>query len=118
VANSSKRKGDRAEREACALLSDLTGYNIRRALGAGRKEDVGDVFGLPNMVLQIADWTEALRAFREKPLEAERQRLNAGVDFAATLVRMKGGVWRSSQTLEQLVAMWRESQALWPGQEC
>ena len=109
MANSSKRRGDRAEREACAILSDLTGYNVRRALGAGRKEDVGDAFGLPGMVIQIADWKDVTRAIREKPLEAEHQRQNADVDFAATLVRLRGGVWRSVQTPEQLVAMWREA---------
>ena len=107
----SKLKGDRAERELCAILSDLTGHNIRRALGAGRKEDVGDAFGLPGAALQIADWSDALRAVREKPLEAERQRVNAGVDLAWTFVRLRGGVWRAIQTPEQAMATWREATA-------
>lgn len=109
MANRAKRKGDRAEREVCSLLSDLTGYNIRRALGAGRKEDVGDAFGLPGAVLQIADWQDVLRAVREKPLEAEAQRENAGVDLAWTFVRLRGGVWRAVQTPEQMVQTWREA---------
>jgi len=109
VANSGKRKGDRAEREVCALLSDLTGYNIKRALGAGRQEDVGDAFGLPGAVLQIADWKDVVRAVREKPLEAERQREHAGVDLAWTAVRLRGGVWRFVQTPEQMVQTWREA---------
>lgn len=107
--NAAKRKGDRGEREACALLSDLTGYNIRRALGAGRKEDVGDAFGLPGAVIQIADWKDVVRAVREKPLEAERQREHAGVDFAWTLVRLRGGVWRAVQTPAQMASTWREA---------
>jgi len=110
VTGSSKRKGDKSERELCAILSDLTGYNIRRALGAGRAEDVGDVHGLPGAVVQIADWKDALRAVREKPLEAERQREHAGVDLAWTAVRLRGGVWRFAQTPEQMVAAWREAQ--------
>ena len=109
MANSGKRKGDRAEREVCALLSDLTGYNIKRALGAGRQEDVGDAFGLPGAVLQIADWKDVIRAVREKPLEAERQREHAGVDLAWTAVRLRGGVWRFVQTPEQMVQTWREA---------
>lgn len=109
MANSAKRKGDRAEREACQILSDLTGYNILRALGAGRKEDVGDVHGLPGAVIQIADWKDALRAVREKPLEAEAQREHAGVDLAWSAVRLRGGVWRFVQTPEQMVAAWREA---------
>lgn len=108
--NSSKRKGDRSERELCTLLSDLTGYNIRRALGAGRAEDVGDAFGLPGTVLQIADWKDVLRAVREKPLEADLQRERAGVDLAWTYVRLRGGVWRAVQTPEQMVQTWREAQ--------
>lgn len=110
VTGSAKKKGDKAEREICALLSDLTGYNIRRALGAGRKEDVGDAFGLPGAVLQIADWKDVIRAIREKPLEAERQRINAEADLAWTFVRLKGGVWRAVQTPEQMVQTWREAQ--------
>lgn len=109
MANSSKRRGDRAERELCGLLSDLTGYNVRRALGAGRKEDVGDAFGLPGAVIQIADWKDVVRAVREKPLEAEYQRENAGVDLAWTYVRLRGGVWRAVQTPEQMVQTWREA---------
>ena len=109
MANSAKRRGDRAERELCALMSDLTGYNVRRALGAGRAEDVGDTFGLPGAVIQVAAWKDALRAVREKPLEAERQRENAGVDLAWTAVRLRGGVWRFVQTPEQMVQTWREA---------
>lgn len=110
MTGSAKRKGDRAEREICALMSELTGYNIKRALGAGRREDVGDAFGLPGAVIQIADWKDVLRAVREKPLEAERQMTNAGVDLAWTFVRLRGGVWRAVQTPEQMVATWREAQ--------
>jgi hypothetical protein len=36
-----KRKGDAAEREAAALLHDLTGWPVRRKLGAGRTDDEG-----------------------------------------------------------------------------
>ena len=109
MANSAKRRGDRAEREVCALLADLTGYNVKRALGAGRAEDVGDAFGLPGAVIQVVDWKDVIRAVREKPITAEAQRLNAGVDLAWTAVRLRGGVWRFVQTPEQAMCAWRLS---------
>ena len=101
MAHSCKRRGDRAEREAAELLSSLLDLAIRRRLGAGRSHDEGDLDGLPGFVLQIADWSDVARAAREKPVGAERQRLNAGEPHAATLVRFRGGTWRVVQTPEQ-----------------
>jgi hypothetical protein len=107
----SKRKGDRAELEAAALLHDLTGWPVRRALGAGRADDVGDLDGFPDTVVQVASWADALRAIREKPLEAERQREAAGATFAATVVRLRGGCWRVVMTPEQFATWAREALA-------
>jgi hypothetical protein len=128
VANSSKRKGDRAELEVQGLLRDLLGVPARRALGAGRKDDVGDITGVPDTVIQVADWKDALRAVREKPLECEAQReelistrptavvkngyrveLPYAPTFAATFVRLRGGEYRVVMTPEQWAAMWREA---------
>ena len=52
--NSKKRKGDAAEREAAELLSEATGFSVRRKLGAGRQDDEGDLEGIPKTVIQIA----------------------------------------------------------------
>jgi hypothetical protein len=93
------------------LLSDLTGYDVRRALGAGRAEDTGDVWGLPGAVIQVADWKDVVRAVREKPLEAEVQRRNARVGLSWTYVRLRGGVWRAVQTPEQMVTSYLEATA-------
>ena len=41
MANASKRKGDRAELEVQGMWRDHAGVFARRALGAGRKDDVG-----------------------------------------------------------------------------
>jgi hypothetical protein len=105
MANSSKGRGDRAEREAAELLSFLLAQPIRRKLGAGRQDDVGDLDGLDGFVLQVAAWADVARAAREKPVGAERQRLNAQVDHAATLVRFRGGHWRVVLTPEQWARM-------------
>ena len=49
-----KRRGDRAEREACAALQDELGFKITRRYGAGEANDRGDLSGLPGFVVQVA----------------------------------------------------------------
>jgi hypothetical protein len=101
-----KRKGDAAELEAARLLSDLTGHHVERKLGAGRREDQGDLAGLPDTVMQVAYRpSDTLRVVREKPLGAEVQRLHAHASYAATMVRMRGGMWRVVMTPEQFAAL-------------
>ena len=107
--NSSKRKGDKAEREVQAILRDELGVHARRALGAGRKDDVGDVHGVPETVVQVVSWKDVARAVREKPMECEVQRVRAQATHAATFVRLRGGVWRVVMTPEQWATLWREA---------
>lgn len=120
--NPSKRKGDRAELEVQGILRDLLGVPARRKLGAGRRDDMGDIDGVPNTVIQVADWKDALRAVREKPVECERQRERlyssvqgaldgTPVPFAATFVRLRGGEYRVVLTPEQWATLWREAAA-------
>lgn len=99
--NPQKAKGDRAELEAAALLTDLLGVPVRRKLGAGRIDDTGDLAGVPGHVVQVASWADTSAAARVKPKEAEQQRINANATHAATLVRFRGGSWRVVLTLEQ-----------------
>ena len=110
MTNSRKRRGDRAELEVAGILADLLGYRIRRKLGAGRTDDTGDLDGIPDTVIQVAAWSDALRAIREKPTAADQQALNAGATFAATAVRLRGGLWRIALTPEQYATYVRESQ--------
>ena len=112
MANSSKRKGDRAEREVQGILRDLLGVPARRKLGAGRRDDIGDIDGVYETVIQVVNKpSDTLRAVREKPIECERQRLRAGVMFGATFVRLQGGEYRVVMTPEQWASMWREAAA-------
>lgn len=104
-----KVKGDRAELEVARLLHDLTGWPVRRKLGAGRTDDEGDLEGVPDCVIQVANWADVNRAIRQKPLEAEQQRANAGATFAVTLVRLRGGQWRAIMTVDQLATWMREA---------
>jgi Holliday junction resolvase len=99
-----KDKGDRAEREISELLTELTGLPVRRKLGAGRKDDEGDLEGLPDITVQVAAWKDTLAAVRTKPLEAEQQRLNAGTSLVVTLVKLNRAGWRAVMTPEQLAA--------------
>lgn len=110
MTNTSKAKGDRAELEVQGLIRDLLGVNVRRALGAGRKDDVGDIHGLPSCVIQVANWpADTLGAVRHKPNQAEDQRRNAGVPFACTWVRLRGGEYRVVLTPEQWAQLYREA---------
>ena len=108
MTNKAKEKGDRAEREAALLLKKFTGYEVERRFGAGMEKDKGDLLGIPNTVLQVANWKDTNSAVLQKPREVEQQRINAKVKHAATLVRYKkmprcaeGDNWRVVLTIEQ-----------------
>jgi Holliday junction resolvase len=89
MSNPQKQKGDKAEREAAELLTEVTGFECQRNLSAGIPGDVGDIFGVPNCVIQVCDYKDKSRACLVKPREVETQRENAGVDFATTMVRFR-----------------------------
>jgi hypothetical protein len=108
MAGAAKRKGDLAEREVAALLCDHLGLPCRRKLGAGRADDTGDIDGIPGVVVQVASWADALRAVREKPVDADKQAANAGAALAATFVRLRGGTYRVVMTPEMFAAWVRE----------
>lgn len=57
MANPSKVKGDKAERDAVAFFLDATPdlclSKAKRMLGAGRSEDVGDLYVFPDVAVQV-----------------------------------------------------------------
>lgn len=107
----SKRKGDAAELEVQGLLRDLLGYPARRALGAGRADDIGDIHGVPDTCVQVAAWADLDRAVREKLPELERQQENAGATFAGLFVRRRGGKFVVVLTPDQWATLLREALA-------
>jgi hypothetical protein len=108
--NSSKRKGDRYELEAAKLLADLTGWPVERKLGAGRKEDCGDLYGLPDCCVQVKAYPSDLtRSIRETLAELPRQHANARTTFAMGMVRRPGGRWMVVMTPEQAVTLLHEA---------
>jgi hypothetical protein len=112
LSNPSKRKGDRAELEVQGLWRDHVGVPARRALGAGRKDDVGDIHGIPDTVVSVANYADIARAIREKLPDVEVQRRNAGALFAAMFVRKRGGGYVVCMTPDQFFVLWREAQPI------
>jgi hypothetical protein len=109
VSNPQKRKGDAAEREVAGILTDLLGVKAQRALGAGRKEDVGDVFGIPDTVIQVAAHRDINEALRRKLPETVAQQGHAGATFGALFLRRTGGGFVVCMTPEQFATLWREA---------
>ncbi len=109
--NSSKAKGDAKERELAKLIADLTGWPVERALGAGRKADVGDMFGIPDTTAQAKWWpsktfADAVNACLK---DLRRQQENSGDTFAVGFVRRRGGRWVAVMELDQWATYAREA---------
>jgi len=102
-------KGDRAELEAPRLLADLTGWPIRRKLGAGRTDDTGDLDGAPDCTIQVKSYFDPKRAVAEILAELPGQQANAGTTFAAGLFRRRGSRWGVVLTPEQFACLLREA---------
>lgn len=111
MTGAAKRKGDAAEREVQALIRDLTGWPARRKLGAGRADDVGDIDGVPDTVIQVANYADLARAVREKVPGCVVQQERAGATFGATFLRRRGGSFVVVLTPEQWATYARESSA-------
>ena len=84
MANPSKDKGDKGELEAVraivALAPDLCVWNAMRMLGAGRKEDVGDLLVFPDAAIQV-------KAFKKSGLSAAIYSAAAGATAQAEVAR-------------------------------
>ena len=80
MANPQKAKGDKGEREAVeilvALAPDLARDNAMRMLGAGRKDDIGDIAVFDDVAIQVKTWANLTRACREAADGAVQQQKN------------------------------------------
>lgn len=110
MSNPQKRRGDKAELEVQGLLRDHLGVPARRMLGAGRKDDIGDVSGVPNTTIQVTNRTDIGRAIREKLPETVEQQKRAGSLFGALFCRRRGGEYVVVLTPEMWMTLWREAQ--------
>lgn len=110
----SKRKGDAAELEVQGILRDHLGVPARRALGAGRLDDMGDIGNVPNTTIQVANYADIGRAIREKLPETVQQQRRAQSLFGALFCRRRGGEYVVVMTVEQFCTLWREAQPVAP----
>ena len=111
MANAAKQKGDRGEREAVAVLAslvpDLVVAKPQRKLGAGRREDTGDLVVFPDVTVQVKTYGKVETALREAATSAEAQRKRADTRFAlgmAPVPRARRGSVR-----------WLAATLTWPG---
>lgn len=109
MSHPSKAKGDRAELEVQELLRTLLGVPARRMLGAGRKDDVGDIAGVPDCTIQVANYKDIATALRLKVDECPVQQERAGTAFGACFIRRPGGRYLVAMTPEQFAALYREA---------
>lgn len=107
--NPQKAKGDSAEREIAALINALTGWPVRRKLGAGRSDDAGDLDGIPDTTAQVKNFRDITRAIREATADLEQQRINGHTTHAVAFIRRPGGRWIAVQTVEQWATTMRET---------
>jgi len=106
----SKDKGSRAEREVAALLHDLLGVNVRRTL-AGHADDVGDLTGLLDTVIEVKNLASITSAVNQGLDELLKEQANAGATWAACFIRRPGGRYFVALTPEQWALLWREANA-------
>lgn len=109
MSHPSKQKGDKAEREAAAILADHLGLPIRRKLGAGRTDDEGDMEGLPGWTVEVKSYRDIGRAVTAGLADSTREQANAGTTHGAALIRRHGGQWFVALTIEQFAAIVRET---------
>lgn len=105
MVNTNKAKGDRAELEVARYLSAKLKRTIRRKLGAGRKDDTGDIDGLDNWTVQVKNRKDIARTIREGMKQLEQQRLNAQTDNAVLLIKQTGGTWLAVMTIDQYITL-------------
>lgn len=94
MANSSKDKGDRFERESVPVLVNLLPEfaleKAMRFLGAGRKEDVGDLYVLPDAAIQVKAWDNMGGAIRTAVSGSVVQAGHGDKEYALGMVPILG----------------------------
>lgn len=111
MTSASGRKGSKAEREIAGILSDQLGVTVRRKLGAGRRDDEGDLEGLPDVTIEVKNYADVARAVRDGLDDAVKEQANAGTTHGVAFIRRPGGRWFAAMTVEQWCCLYREATA-------
>lgn len=101
MANPNKRKGDRAELDLAKLLTEMLNQPMRRALGAGRADDIGDIDGMPTCAIQVKHWRDITAAIREGITQLQQQQTNKHAADGVLFVKHNKHGWLAVTTLEQ-----------------
>ena len=101
VANPNKRKGDRAELQLAKMLTELLNTPIRRMLGAGRADDIGDLDGMPTTAIQVKHWRDITAAIREGITQLQEQQRNKQAPDGVLFIKHNKHGWLAVTTLEQ-----------------
>lgn len=118
MAHPSKAKGDSAEREAVKVLTELAPHlvmqNPRRLLGAGRREDEGDLYVIRDTTFQVRAYKNVALGLRSAAADAISQQQIADTPLAVGLVPIP----RSRTVLTDGVTVrWLASAHDWPDPE-
>jgi len=109
--NSAKAKGDRGEREAvtvlCQLAPDLALPQARRKLGAGRKDDIGDLEVFADVTIQVKTMSNVVAALRNAAAGAEEQAARARTTYQVGMAPIP----RARAT----AVRWLAATTVWPG---
>lgn len=115
MGNAAKNKGDKGERDAVEALIQRVPHLLyqdrkpMRALGAGRRDDEGDLRVVPGTSIQVKCWKNLSRACRESADGAVRQAKNAQNRYALGMVPIP----RASTAVGSL--RWLAVAYQWPG---
>jgi hypothetical protein len=103
VTTPSRRKGDRAEREAVELLAKL-GLSARHRYGAGMRRRGNLIIGTA-FVAQVRNLADDGGACAESAIDAKRQATTAGVAYSVGMARRRGGRWVVTMTPDTFAAL-------------
>jgi hypothetical protein len=99
VANRNKNKGDRAERELATRLTELLNRPMRRMLGAGRQDDIGDIDGIDDTAIQVKHWNDITAAITTGMTQLEQQRQNKHAEHSVLFIKHRTHGWLAVTTL-------------------
>jgi hypothetical protein len=106
VANPNKRKGDRAERELATTLSEMLNKPIRRMLGAGRKDDTGDLDGIADTAIQVKHWNDITAAITQGITQLAQQQQHKNATHGVLFIKHRKHGWLAVTTLTE----WAENE--------
>lgn len=96
MTNTNKAKGDRYERDVLTLAR-RQGFPFAERTRPGRREDQGDIWLAPGLIIQAKD--QKTPAWRDWLAELETQRLVARADHGILVVKRRGTGGRSPLNL-------------------